>query len=461
MYEAFFGLNRRPFSAVPHAEQYFAAAATETARTALSRCIERAEGIAVVIGPSGTGKTLLCKVLAAQFAKKLRVALLSGSRFGSRRALFQAILFELGKPYRGLDEGEARLAITELLTDPEACPAGMLLIVDEAYTMPLRLVDEVRMLTDIARRGQPQVRLVLAGGSVLEERLANPKLESLSQRITARTYLEALPRNETVVFVQTRINLAGGNGPRVFSDESCHAIHRATDGVPRLVNQVSDHAMLLSFSRGQRAIEPSTVEEAWADLQQLPTPWNDEPKPAQNVVEFGELDDLADEATFESDDATPAEPAVLRPFLNPAESFLDDDEDAAIRSEQGVDRIETMLGEVDDQFRPTANAPEVELLFDDPHHPFSQRFEQEEFVADRYAKPQRATIGAFAARRRIDSNQTAEEPETFALRPQDDSGSPLIIEEGYDHAATGSCRVAPVRQHEYAQLFSRLRRDGS
>ena len=115
MYDGCFGLNRRPFASVPQIDRYFAATAIEGARTTLARCIQRGEGAGLVIGPSGTGKTLLCLLLAEQFRRSFQVAMLASGRLSTRRALFQAILYELGRPYRGMDEGETRLAVIDYL----------------------------------------------------------------------------------------------------------------------------------------------------------------------------------------------------------------------------------------------------------------------------------------------------------------------------------------------------------
>src|ERR1035441_9929379 len=131
---------------------------------------------------------------------------------------------------------------------------------------------------------QPAVRLVLAGSHVLEERFASPKLESFSQRISARCYLEAFQRNETQAYIQTRISTCGGRGNEIFPAETCQMVHKATDGVPRLINQVCDHVMLLAYTAGLRRIEPAHVEEAWADLQQLPPPWNAPAAPTGDSV---------------------------------------------------------------------------------------------------------------------------------------------------------------------------------
>ena len=110
MYGAFFGLKKQPFASVPQTDQYFPAATVEAARVVLTRCIERGEGVGMVTGPTGTGKSLLCRLLAEQFKATFPVVELSCGRLSTRRSLFQAILYKLGQPYRGMDEGELRIA---------------------------------------------------------------------------------------------------------------------------------------------------------------------------------------------------------------------------------------------------------------------------------------------------------------------------------------------------------------
>jgi type II secretory pathway predicted ATPase ExeA len=381
MYEAYFGLNKRPFASVPCVEEYFPGTVIDGALQVLSRCIERAEGAGLVIGPSGTGKTLLCLMLKRQFEDSLRVVLLSGGHLGSRRALFQAILFHLGQPYRGLDEGELRLAILEYITKGDGCPQGVLLLVDEAHVLSLRLLDELRMMTNLVARGRPCVRLVLVGGAALEERLASPKLESFSQRIAARCYLESFTRDQTREYLQAQLAAAGGVASRIFAPEVAQAVFAATDGVPRLINQLCDHAFLLAYSGGRRQVQVHDIEEAWADLQQLPTPWNAEGRKepaAPGVIEFGSgLDDEPGEAGRPL--GSQAGPV---PMLRVAGEL----DDPAPEPAQQVAQIQQALAGMHEDFQPAGSiGPEVELVFDDLPNPFGETFEEEQIVVDRYA----------------------------------------------------------------------------
>ncbi len=370
MYEAFFQLHGRPFLAAPQTARYFPASVIEGARRTLCRSIERAEGAGLIIGPSGTGKTLLCQMLAEEFAGRFAVALLTGGRLSSRQALLQAILYELGLPYRGLDEGELRLTLLDHLEPKHASHEGLLLVIDEAHTLPWRLLEEVRMLTNLVRDGQPRVRVVLAGSPTLEERFASPNLSSFAQRLAARCYLEPLDSVETADYVRSQVSAVGGDA-QLFQEDALRSIYRATDGVPRLINQVCDHALILAGLGGMSRLTSDAIEEAWADLQQLPSPWAAARKEtaASQIVEFGHLDDLQDE------------PREAIPFRSAAPRQLQ-----VAEPEEQLDQIAEQLSTIEDAFQPAGSiGTEVEIDFPEFGDPFGEEFVEEEVVLERYS----------------------------------------------------------------------------
>jgi type II secretory pathway predicted ATPase ExeA len=382
MYESHFLLSHRPFTPAPNADVYIPTGTLEQARQTLTRCIERAEGPGVVIGPAGTGKSLLCSLLASHFRGKLQIAHLAGARLCTRRALLQNILFELKLPYRDMDEGELRLSMVDHLEPRSGGQEGLLLLVDEAHTLPLRLLEEVRLLTNVVRDGKSRVRLVLAGGMALEERLSSPKLESFHQRIAARCYLQPMGRDETIYYVQEQIRRCGASADNLFTADAQAAIHTATDGIPRLINQVCDHALMLTALAAKRQLDAAGIEEAWADLQQLPLPLHEGltvgagSGSAGGVVEFGQLGD---------------QPTVVAGTIGPdlgnaAVANLDSISrtlDALQDQPSGQFMIESLAA---DDFSPAAEGgTEVELLFHGAHDPFGGHWEEEEVVVDRYA----------------------------------------------------------------------------
>ena len=494
MYEAHFGLSERPFGSVPQIEQYYPATTIEAARRTLERCIRRAEGVGIMIGPSGVGKTLLCQMLAEQLRDSFQVVLLSCGRLSTRRALLQAILYELGQRYRGMDEGELRLALVDYLTSSDDCPHGIVLLIDEAHTLPLRLLDEIRLLTNLAREGKPRIRLALAGNPLLEERFASPKLESFSQRIVARCYLEPFTRAETQQYIERQTGGAEDSVAPVFSTEACRAVHQATDGVPRLVNQLCDHAMLLVYSDGQERVDTASIEEAWADLQQLPTPYaSGEDVAAGGVIEFGGLSD--EPADLPSDTLPGQEEDDELLHSRPSLRVTPTSEDSDAGPVERLDLIEKTLTEIDEDFQPAGSIrPEVELAFEDTGNPFDEPFEHEEVVTDRYpsvvpahrpaATPadgeQNMDVAALTepAAYASEGSETLPHEESSGTREVGPETVPLhrervasrvgatsheaeliLIEDGYEEGDLPPAKSIPVvHQQEYGQLFARLRR---
>ena len=299
MYESFFGFSSRPFLAAPQTSLYFPAAAIESARSKLTRCIERAEGCGLLIGATGMGKTLLCEVLAEHFSGQLTPLLLANLRLTTCKELLQALLYQLGAPHRRLQEGELRLSLIDHLHPEGAHPNGILLIADEAHTMPPRLFEELRLLTNMVRNGNPRIRLIMAGGPVLEERFAQPRMASFNQRISARCYLEPFTAKESSEYVRAQTAGAGADPDQLWNDTALRAIHRHATGCPRLINQLCDQALVLAASTSCRQLTETEIDAAWADLQQLPLPTgsgtvasseDQNPETHTAVIEFGSLD---------------------------------------------------------------------------------------------------------------------------------------------------------------------------
>ena len=517
MYEAFFGFRQLPFASAPRADRYFPAKAIESARKTLIRCIQRSEGTGLVVGPAGTGKTLLVQLLADQLRDQFAVALLSSGGLCNRRGLLQAILFGLGRPYRGMDEADLRLSLIDYLSGNEFSAQAAVLLVDEAHTLPLRLLEEIRLISNLVVGGQPRIRLVLAGAPMLEERLASPKLESFSQRLAARCYLEAFGRTETDAYIRWWIETVGGQAEEILAPDACEAVHQATGGIARLVNQVCDHALLLAYTAGRRQIGAECIREAWADLQQLPAPCTDPSRhqSASSAIEFGTLEDEPPEC--------PAAHFTVAPGAESA-SGLEGDvaevcasggyEGQAPSAVERLEQIEQALHAIDDDFQPAGSiGPEIEIVFDEPN-PFSEQFEEEEVIVDRYApigsrsvpvsagapgesqalhapRPQRVffsenvfctplpdlsgvltnvvtsdvavgedACGAQSAAGERESPSAQTVPSRRHRPPAEpDDSDMILLEDGYEDLSPPHVRpVGRVRKQEYRQLFARLRR---
>ena len=348
------GRDERVFPSYPQVARYFPSAAMEDARKRLARAIDRGDGPGLVIGAPGTGKSLLLQVLAAQYHERFDVVLLAVARLCTRRALLQAVLFELGLPYKMRDEGELRLSLLDHLLSANECPAGLLLLVDEAHTLPVALLDELRVMTNLVCNGVPRVRLVLAGSAALEESFAHPELESFSQRLAARCYLAPLGREETTQYIRAQIAASHGAPDDIFVADAWAAIFEATDGVPRLVNQLCDRALMFGAAENRPRIDREVIQRGWSDLQQLPSPWETPPATpiaaaASQVIEFGGLSD--------EDSIADVEPTEL------------DFDDAA--------------ADVGESVRPPSQV--LRAAENRVEDPFAEKFEEEEVVLDNFA----------------------------------------------------------------------------
>lgn len=367
--------EERVFPTYPQVSRYFPAAAIEDARQRLGRAIERGDGPGLVIGGPGTGKSLLLQVLAAQFHEKFDVVLPACARLCTRRALLQAILFELGLPYRVRDEGDLRLSLLDHLLSREECPTGLLLLVDEAQTLSTALLDELRVLTNLVRGGLPRVRLVLAGSSALEECFAHPDLESFSQRLAARCYLAPLGREETIQFIRAQVAAAGAGPDELLANDAWDAVFEATDGVQRLVNQLCDRSLMKAGERNRLRIDRATVQAAWADIQQLPAPWETpppttEPPAPLQVVEFGQLDERAES------------PQTAAPSFDELIAASNADEEDAL----DVDSTELDFEEASVETQPVAAQTSEQFVVQPAaNNPFMEEFAEEEVVLDNFA----------------------------------------------------------------------------
>ncbi len=275
MYEEFFGLQRRPFSATPDANCFVPLEAHQGVLDALAVSCERGQGIGVLTGAAGLGKSLVGLRLAFELQPTFATVFLGHSAYATRRALLQAILYELNRPFDRKAEQELRLELASALKSLRPEKQGFVLIVDEAHRLSLPLLDELRLLTLLAEAGAPLARVVLIGDRDLEERLANPELAAFNQRVCCQVDLAPLTQVESLEYLSAHLESAGGEAEEIFTEEALTFLAKAADGVPRCLNHLADHALLLAYVTERRPVSAEIVREALDDLKQLPLHWND------------------------------------------------------------------------------------------------------------------------------------------------------------------------------------------
>jgi type II secretory pathway predicted ATPase ExeA len=414
MYESWFQFSKRPFGAAPQVADYYPSQTMETARKALVRCIECSAGPSIIVGGTGCGKTTLCLKLQEQYHETVPTAYVSCCGIRTRRELLQNVLFAFDRPYEAADEGELRISLTNFV---RACEqSGVILIVDDVDDLPVEAFEELRSLSNLTSNGVWCINIVMAGKNKLEELLARPSMESLEQRIASRNYLATWSGRETTEYVQFQISRAGGDGQAMFSTEAMEQIHATSDGVPRLVNQLCDHALIMAALGNVKQLDGSHVAEAWADLQQLPAP-SRQSKVADegsSMIEFGTLDEddtngsetpcpsetAATADSHSSQDGTPCGEAC-RPadaefgeldadHETPAEGFAPPPEEASelhASHKSGhdlVDRLDDIEREVQrvstELHGETADPPSSDVETACSGNPFLELFDEEELI---------------------------------------------------------------------------------
>ncbi|MEZ6064462.1 MAG: ATP-binding protein [Planctomycetaceae bacterium] len=229
----------------------------------------------MLTGSAGTGKSTICHELRQRLQAGYRVVLLTDAGCSTRRALLQSILFELDLPYVGLTEQESRLNLLAAI-EHEQPGRPLVLIVEDAGRLNVRLLEELRTLSSCTRDGVPAVRLLLSGGLDLDERLAIPELASVTQRITCHQVLGPVTQAESARIIDERIQQAGGDGwEHVFNREAMELVCHVSDGNLRGLMELAEYSLKLASKRREVPVTAESVRNALDRLRHLPMHWNE------------------------------------------------------------------------------------------------------------------------------------------------------------------------------------------
>jgi len=268
MYEAFYGFVEKPFSLTPGPKFLFRSESHVQAMELLQHALERGEGFVVITGDGGTGKTTLCQALLEQVDRKTFIALLPNP-FLSEEDLLKEVLRDLGVISRGkggavqVREPTKQDLVNifhEFLLSLAPLAARAVLVVDEAQSLPLSILEQIRVLSNLETDDR-LLQIVLVGQPELMALLKSRDLRQLDQRISVRYRLKPLSDEEVSAYVIHRLAIAKGLDI-VFTPGALRLVHELTDGVPRLVNMLCDRALLAGYSLETHHIDESIVTTA-------------------------------------------------------------------------------------------------------------------------------------------------------------------------------------------------------
>lgn len=279
MYEMHFGLRHRPFPTSPSCDNYYPASGHEQAFAQLLQALQDDEGLLVLTGLPGTGKTLLGQRLLEQSCSDSPRAFLTHGRFAGTAGLLQAILYDFGLPHEGLTEQELRLRLTEHLLQHYAEGRSALVIVDEAQHLLPAHLEELRLFGNLEGRSGKALHVVLLGQEALHVTLQLPELAALAQRIGVMADLPPLDLHEAADYLVCHLRQAGGQVDAIMTDEALEILARGSRGVPRLLDRVGHLALRLAFQAGAEEVD---AEAALESLSQ--SGLAEEPHPAAPVI---------------------------------------------------------------------------------------------------------------------------------------------------------------------------------
>jgi general secretion pathway protein A len=267
MYASFFGINEKPFSITPDPRYLFLSERHAEALAHLVYGINEAGGFIQLTGEVGTGKTTVVRSLLAQVPKHAEIALILNPRMTPAEFLL-AICEELGLPVAPGSERSLKDLVDLLsrhLLKAHSAGKRIVLVVDEAQNLSVEVLEQVRLLTNLETETQKLLQIILIGQPELRELLGRVELRQLAQRITGRYHLDPLSGNEAAAYVRHRLRVAGAT-QEVFTNGALREIQRLSGGVPRLINIISDRALLGAFTEDRHLVSASVVRRAAGEV---------------------------------------------------------------------------------------------------------------------------------------------------------------------------------------------------
>src|SRR5262245_39805312 len=278
MYETYYGFGEKPFSLTPDPKYLYRSESHGNGLDLLQYAIRRREGFVVVTGDIGTGKTTLCRALLDQIDRTTFTALVLNP-FMSEEDLLKRILQDFGVVSREEIKAGRLAAVTkqalidtlyDFLVSLIPLKASAVLIIDEAQNLPLPVLEQVRILSNLETDKEKLLQIILVGQLNLQPLLRSPELRQLDQRVSIRYELKPLDRDTVAAYITHRLTIAGGSAAVTFTGKAIDEVHRLSGGIPRLINLICDRALLAGFSLHTNRITDAMIVHAGESLDLAP-----------------------------------------------------------------------------------------------------------------------------------------------------------------------------------------------
>ncbi len=266
MYLEPFKLKELPFRLSPDPQFLYLSKQHARAKAYMESTIWFTDGFVVITGEIGSGKTTLIESFLKEVQTDVVVAQINQTQVSAIDFL-QAVLVQFGfSPFK-MKKAELIATINNFLIEQYAAGRKVLLIVDEAQNLSMRVLEEIRLLSGVETTKEKVLRIILAGQPELNEKLDAPELVQLTQRIRLRFHLSTLTQAEMRAYIQHRLEVAGGGDRQIFAEDTYTELYRYTGGVPRLINTLCDTSMMAAYTASREAVMVEDIKEAVEELQ--------------------------------------------------------------------------------------------------------------------------------------------------------------------------------------------------
>lgn len=269
MYQSFYGFREMPFNITPDPRFLYLSPTHQEALQHLKYGVREKKGFIVLVGEVGCGKTTLCR----RFLNELDpahydTALILNPRVTETQML-KAILTELGETKLARSQNDLVAQMNRLLLERIERGRDIVLIIDEAQNLSFEVLEQIRLLSNLETDKQKLLQIVLMGQTELKDVLARQELRQLRQRILVHHELRRLTLGDVRHYVQHRLTLAGGMGRPNFTNWALRAVHRHSKGIPRIINNLCDKAILSAYIRDSDEVTWWDVRRAHKDMRSL------------------------------------------------------------------------------------------------------------------------------------------------------------------------------------------------
>lgn len=264
MYEEFYGLDRKPFSIQPDPEYIYWGRTHSLAYAMLEYGVMNHAGFTVISGEIGCGKTTLIRHLLNKLDREYTVGLVSNIQDGS---LLEWVLSAFDQPYENKSHVALHDELQKFLISQYASGKRTILIVDEAQNLGPKLLEQLRLLSNINADNDQLLQLILVGQPQLKTLLQAPELTQFAQRVASDFHLVPLSLEDVQEYINHRISVAG-RSKQLFSELACERIFEASRGIPRIINVLCDTCLVYGFAQMAETIDSAVVDEVIADKKE-------------------------------------------------------------------------------------------------------------------------------------------------------------------------------------------------